>query len=74
MISVSLRFISYFVSKNDKRSTTCYIFTLVKTPICWKSMFQSLVALSINESKYMAVVEAAKETLWLTGLVKKLGI
>jgi hypothetical protein len=37
-------------------------------------MFQSLVALSIIESKYMAVVEAAKETLWLTGLVKKLGI
>ena len=32
------------------------------------------MALSIIEAKYMAIVEAAKEVLWLTGLVKELGI
>ena len=37
-------------------------------------MVQSLVALSTTESKCMAVVEAAKEALWLVGLVKELGI
>ncbi|RVX19952.1 Retrovirus-related Pol polyprotein from transposon TNT 1-94 [Vitis vinifera] len=43
-------------------------------PICWKSMIQSLVALSTNESEYMVVAEAINESLWLTGLVKELGI
>ena len=59
---------------NDRRSTTRYVFTLVGGPICWRSMIQSLVALSTTESKYMAVTKAAKEALWLTGLVKELGI
>ena len=59
---------------NDRRSTTGYVFTLAGGPICWRSMIQSLVALSTTESEYMAVAEAAKEALWLTGLVKELGI
>ena len=37
-------------------------------------MIQSLVALSATESEYMTVVEATNESLWLTGLVKELGI
>ena len=37
-------------------------------------MIQSLVALSTTKSKYIAIVEATKESLWLTGLVKELGI
>ena len=37
-------------------------------------MIQSLVTLSTTESEYMAIVEAAKESLWLIGLVKELGI
>ena len=37
-------------------------------------MVQSLVTLSTIESKYMAIAEAAKEELWLAGLVKELGI
>jgi hypothetical protein len=37
-------------------------------------MVQSLVALSTTKLEYMVVVEAEKEVLWLTGLVKKLGI
>ena len=59
---------------NDRRSTTGYVFTLVGGPICWRSMIQSLVALSTTESEYMAVAEVAKEALWLTGLVKELSI
>ena len=46
---------------DDRRSTTCYVFTLGGGPICWKSMIQSLVALSTIESEYMAITEAAKE-------------
>ena len=37
-------------------------------------MVQSLVALSTIKSEYMVVVEAAKEALWLTELVKEMGI
>ena len=37
-------------------------------------MIQSLVALSTTESEYMAIAETTKESLWLTGLVKELGI
>ena len=37
-------------------------------------MIHSLIALSTTESEYMAIVEVAKESLWLTGLFKELGI
>ena len=59
---------------DDRRSTTGYVFTLAGGPICWRSVLQSLVALSTTESEYMAVTEAAKEALWLKGLVRELGI
>ena len=59
---------------DDMRSTIGCVFTLSEGPICWKSMVQSLVALSTTESKYMVVAEATKEALWLVGLVKELGI
>ena len=64
----------YAKDLDNMRSTTGYVFTLGGGPIFWKYMVQSLVALSTTESEYMLVVEAAKEALWLTGLVKELGI
>ena len=53
----------YVGDLNDKSSTTGYVFTVGGGPICWKSMMQSLVALSTTESEYMEMVEAAKESL-----------
>ena len=64
----------YAGDMDDRRSTTGYIFTLIGGPICWKFTVQSIVALFITEVEYMAVAETAKEALWLTGLVKELGI
>ncbi|KAL6327885.1 hypothetical protein AAG906_027282 [Vitis piasezkii] len=64
----------YASDLDDRRSTTGYVFTLGGGPICWKSIIQSLVALSTTESEYMAIAKAAKESLWLIGLVKELGI
>jgi hypothetical protein len=37
-------------------------------------MIQSTVAMSTTEMEYMAATEAAKEALWLIGLVRELGI
>uniref|UniRef100_A0A2N9GF09 Integrase catalytic domain-containing protein n=1 Tax=Fagus sylvatica TaxID=28930 RepID=A0A2N9GF09_FAGSY len=39
-----------------------------------KSTLQSIVAMSTTEAEYMVVAEAAKEALWLKGLVKELGL
>jgi hypothetical protein len=59
---------------DDRRSITGYVFTLVRGPICWKSMIQSMVTMSTIEAEYMLAAETAKEALWLTWLVKKLSI
>ncbi|KAE8695213.1 Oxygen-dependent coproporphyrinogen-III oxidase [Hibiscus syriacus] len=65
---------NYAGDLDSRRSTTGYVFTLGGGPICWKSIVQFVVALSTTEAKYMAAAEAAKEALWLTGLVKELGV
>jgi hypothetical protein len=59
---------------DDKRSTTGYVFTLVGGPIYWRTIIQPTIAMSTSETKYMVAAEAAKEALWLIGLVKELGI
>uniref|UniRef100_A0A2N9HW24 Integrase catalytic domain-containing protein n=1 Tax=Fagus sylvatica TaxID=28930 RepID=A0A2N9HW24_FAGSY len=59
---------------DNRRSTTSYVFALSGVPICWKSTLQSIVAMSTTEAEYMVVAEAAKEALWLKGLVKELGL
>ena len=64
----------YVIDLGDRRSTTGYVFTLAKGLICWKSMVQSLVALSNTKSEYMKVAEAVKKALWLTCLFKELSI
>lgn len=56
------------------RSTTGYVFTLAGAPISWRSFLQSVVAMSTIEAEYMAMGEAAKEALWVRGLIKELGV
>ncbi|KAE8694509.1 hypothetical protein F3Y22_tig00110782pilonHSYRG00026 [Hibiscus syriacus] len=75
-LSGSLGYVdSDYASELDiRRSTTWYVFTLGGGPICWKSIVQSVMALSTTEVEYMAAAEATKEALWLTGLVKELGV
>ena len=40
----------------------------------WKATLQPSVALSTAEVEYMALTEAAKEGIWLRGLINGLGI
>lgn len=41
------------------------------TTISWKVSLQKFVALSTTEAKYIAIIEAMKEALWLEGIVKE---
>ena len=59
---------------NKRRSTTGYVFTCSGGPISWRSMLQSISALSTTEAEYMALTEAAKEAIWLRRLASDLGL
>ena len=65
---------NYVGDLDDTRSKTRCVFTFWGGLVCWKSIIQSLVAMSTTEAEYMAVVEASKEVVWFVRLVKELGI
>jgi len=52
---------------DDRKSTIGYAFTLAGGSDCWKSIIQSLGAISTTEMEYMAVAKASKEVVWLQG-------
>ena len=57
-----------------RKSLIGYVFTLFGTAISWKSMLQSMVALSTTKAEYIAVTEAIKEAIWLQGMLGELGV
>ncbi|KAL5580815.1 hypothetical protein UlMin_013257 [Ulmus minor] len=66
---------SDYGADQDKRiSTTSYFFNLNECCISWKAQFQSVVALSTTESKYIAATKAIKEALWWKGLLEYLKV
>ena len=50
---------------DSRRSTTGYVFTIMGTPVSWRSKLQRVVALSSCESELIAIVDAGKEALWM---------
>lgn len=59
---------------DDSRSYSGYVFKLGGAAICWKSRKQRTVALSTTEAEYKALTEATKESIYLRGILKELGI
>ena len=49
--------------RDNRRSTTGYLFTVGGTTVSWVSKIQSVVALSTTEAEYVAVIEASKEMI-----------
>ncbi|KAJ4704922.1 Retrovirus-related Pol polyprotein from transposon TNT 1-94 [Melia azedarach] len=47
---------------------------LIYEVVSWKATLQPTVTLSTTEAEYMALTEAAKEGIWLKGLVSDLGL
>ena len=59
--------------RDNRRSTTGYVFTVGGTTISWVSKIQSVVALSTTEAEYVAATEASKEMIWLQRFMDELG-
>ena len=51
--------------RDNKRSTTGYVFTVGGTAVSWVSKLQSVVALSTTKAEYVDAIEASKEMIWL---------
>uniref|UniRef100_A0A151UIC2 Retrovirus-related Pol polyprotein from transposon TNT 1-94 n=1 Tax=Cajanus cajan TaxID=3821 RepID=A0A151UIC2_CAJCA len=58
---------------NGRKNTIAYIFTLGDTTVSWKSKLQVRVSLSTTKVKYVAILEAAREMIWLKNFLKALG-
>lgn len=54
---------------DDRKSTSGYVFLLSGGPISWKSQKQKCVALSTAEAEYVAMANAAQESVWLGQLM-----
>ncbi|CAM8908990.1 unnamed protein product [Rhodiola kirilowii] len=59
----------YAGNKDNRKSTTAFFYTWNGNCVSWKSQLQLIVTLSSTEAEYVAVTEAVKEALWLTGIV-----
>ena len=58
--------------KNDRKSTSGYLFTLNGTSISWNSKKQSSVALSTAEAEYVSLSVGISEGKWLNGIINEL--
>ena len=60
-------------SIDDMKSTSDYAFSLGSRIFSWASKKQATVAQSTAEAKYMAVVEATSQAIWLRKIFKDMG-
>lgn len=60
--------------REDRRSTTGFIFYLGQSPVSWKSRRQPTIALSSTEAEYMALTDAAREAIWWRSLMHELEV
>ena len=64
---------SDFAGEFDRRkSISGYLFMLDNCLISWKATLQHILALSSTEAEFIAATEAAKESMWLKGLLNEL--
>ena len=59
--------------RDNRRSTTGYVFTVGGTDVSWVSKIQSVVEISTTEVEYVVATEASKEIIWLQRFMDELG-
>ena len=60
--------------KEDRRSTSGFVFSLANGAISWSNKKQPTVALSSTEAEYRGAAVAACEAVWLKRILKDLGV
>lgn len=60
--------------RKTRRSTTGYVYKMAGAAVSWKTRKQQTVAMSTNESEYMALGDATKEALWLRSLLTEMSV
>ncbi|GJS31119.1 retrovirus-related pol polyprotein from transposon TNT 1-94 [Tanacetum coccineum] len=66
---------SDYAKDPDKgKSITGYAFLVQRCVVSRKATLQHVVDLSTTEAEYMALTEAVKEAIWLSGLLEELGV
>lgn len=58
--------------REDRRSTTGFMFCLGPSPVSWKSKRQPTIALSSTEAEYMALTDASREAIWWRSILSEL--
>ena len=59
---------------DDKKSTSRYIFMMVRGAVSWKSVKQMLTDSSTIEAEYVACYEATCHSIWLWNFISALGV
>jgi hypothetical protein len=57
----------------DRKSTTRFVFMMGGGAISWSNKRQPIITLSMTKAKYMVSMQATKEAIWMTKLMKELG-
>lgn len=60
-------------NRDNRRSTTGFVFLMADGAVTWSSRMQKTVARSSTEAEYMALSEACSEIAWLTSLQTEIG-
>lgn len=58
--------------REDRRSTTGFVFCLGPSPVSWRSKRQPTIALSSTEAEYMALTDASREAIWWRSILNEL--
>ena len=61
-------------SKEDRRSTSGFVFMIGSNPITWSSKKQPTIALSSMEAEYRVLIFATCEAMWLKKLLVDLEV
>ena len=61
-------------NKSDQRSRYGFVLLLAGCRVSWATRSTTMVCLSTAEAEYIAATEAAKDVVWLRGLLNELGL
>ena len=60
--------------RDDRKSTSGYLFQMSGGAVSWRSKKQTCVALSMAEAEYIALASATQEAMWMRQLIGEIGI